>query len=141
MEVWVAHKGGKVLEQVLCEDGVPPRWSTTGAGVKFKQADRQGDLAAELFDPKTGTWSVTPDHEAFLVDFDIGPEKISAAHLMKTLEARMILAGYDQLDGLVKQEALMLGIPPVELATAIVANAQAALDVEVNRRRIKKGKV
>lgn len=141
MEFWVAHKKGKVIEQVLCEDGVAPMWSADAEGAKFTQADRQGDLAAEVFDPKTGTWSANPDHEAFLADFDIGPEKISAAHLMKTLEARMILAGYDQLDGLVKQEALMLGIPPVELATAIVANAQAALDVEINRRRIKKGKI
>jgi hypothetical protein len=138
MEVWISYKDGKVAEQVLCEDGKEPIFSTSDKDSSFVKADRQGDLASEIFDPATGTWSEDPNHAAFIVDFDLGKTFIENSHIEKSIEAKLIIAGYE-FEGLLTREAAMLGIPVLELAQEVRQKAMTEEDKEIERRRIKAG--
>jgi hypothetical protein len=62
MEYWLSHKSGRVIEQVLCEDGDAPRWSDDSKRCTKVQVERHGDLLAETFDAETLTWSPSTDH-------------------------------------------------------------------------------
>lgn len=138
MEVWLAIKKGRVVEQVLCEDGVPPIFSVKGRGVTVEQAPRVGDLAAELFDLDTKKWVENPDHAAFIVDFDAGEAHIGRVHIEKAIEAKLIKAGL-QFDGLLSKEAELLGIPVADLAEKVLAKAKAGEEKELHRMKIKNG--
>lgn len=56
MQYWLAYKGGRVVEQILCEDGDKPVWSTDAKYSQRFQVERHGDLLAETFNPKTAAW-------------------------------------------------------------------------------------
>jgi len=60
MEHWLSHKNGRVIEQVLCEDGEKPRWSDDSKRATKVQVARHGDLLAETFDVETLSWSLCP---------------------------------------------------------------------------------
>ena len=62
MEHWLSHTNGRVIEQVLCEDGKAPRWSQDSDDADKVQVARHGDLLAELFDVETLSWSPCPTH-------------------------------------------------------------------------------
>jgi hypothetical protein len=62
MEYWLSHKNGRVIEQVLCEDGETPIWSADSDDADKVQVERHGDMLAETFDVETLEWSLCPDH-------------------------------------------------------------------------------
>lgn len=62
MEYWLAHKNGRVIEQVLCEEGQEPIWSTESASAIKARIDRHGDLLAEIFDPASSSWSASSEY-------------------------------------------------------------------------------
>lgn len=62
MEYWLSHKSGRVIEQVLCDDGEAPRWSEDSKRSTKVQVERHGDLLAEMFDAETLAWSPSVDH-------------------------------------------------------------------------------
>lgn len=62
MEYWLSHKDGKIVEQILCDEGVEPRWSPDSADAVKVQVAHHGDALAELFDPDTLSWSPCPVH-------------------------------------------------------------------------------
>lgn len=56
MEHWLSHTNGRVIEQVLCEDGEEPRWSHDSDDADKVQVERHGDLLTETFDVETASW-------------------------------------------------------------------------------------
>ena len=62
MEHWLSHINGRVIEQILCEDGDALRWSEDSDDADKVQVERHGDLLAELFDAETLGWSLCPAH-------------------------------------------------------------------------------
>lgn len=76
MEYWLAHRTGKVVEQIFVEDGQTPRWSTDSSGASKVKVDRHGDLQAEVFDRTTLTWS---------------PSVANAARLLRQERNRLLL--------------------------------------------------
>jgi hypothetical protein len=138
METWIAYKNGRVVEQVLCEDGEPPRWSTDAKGAKRILAPRPGDLAAEIFDQKTGDWKANPVHAGFLADFDAGPEHKAKAHLQKVMEAKLLQVGI-AVEGLLSKESQLIGLSVEELAASVLAHNAEFEEAEISRRKTKKG--
>lgn len=62
MKYWLSHKDGKIIEQVLCEDGEDPLWSDDSEGATLVEVERHGDALAEVLDTKTKTWSKSVPH-------------------------------------------------------------------------------
>lgn len=136
MAVWIALKDGKVAEQILTEEGQDPMFSVDAEGAEFFEVDRVGDLAAELFDKDTGGWVDNPEHVAIIADIDAGAEHIAMVHIMKAMEARLILAGVPT-EGLLAAEAERFGLDLVELARTVADKAAETVDKEMARREAK----
>jgi hypothetical protein len=134
MKVWIVIKDGRIIEQVLGE----PRFSVETEDAVIVQAPRLGDLASELFDLETKDWIPNPDHAAFIVDFDLGPDHKAKAHLQKVMEAKLLQAGIE-IDGLLKKESETLGVNIEALAGEVLAHNAKFEVIEISRREIKKG--
>lgn len=137
MEYWVAHKNGKVLEQIEIEKGEEKRWSTDENATRV-QVSRPGCLSSELFDADTSSWIPNPEYAAFEVDFNLGPEHKAKAHMQKVMEAKLLQIGLE-VDGLLKKESEAIGVPLQELADTVLARNEVFEQTEISRREIKKG--
>lgn len=62
MEYWIAIKAGRVVEQILCEDGGKPTWSKDSAKTQRIRVERHGDLIAETFNSETAAWEPSPEY-------------------------------------------------------------------------------
>lgn len=62
MKYWIAYKDGRVVEQILCEDGGKPVWSTDARAAQKFEVDRHGDLIAERFNADAGAWEPSPEY-------------------------------------------------------------------------------
>lgn len=62
MEYWLAHRTGKVVEQILVEDGQTPFWSEDSKGARKIKVERHGDLVSEVFDLETLGWSPSVEY-------------------------------------------------------------------------------
>lgn len=71
-------------------------------------------------------------------DADAGPQAIAAAHARKSVEASLIIAGYD-FDGLVRAEAALRGVSELELAHTIKERSDEAVVRELERISLKNG--
>lgn len=89
----------------------------------------------EAHDPHTG--KIVCD-EAAKADHDAGPKAISAAHAIKAIEARLILAGLP-INGMILAEAELLGVSTLSLAEAICAKSEPLYEGELTRIAIKNG--
>ena len=68
MEHWLSHKNGRVIEQVLCEDGEKPRWSDDSKRATKVQVARHGCLLTETFDVETALWEPSVAYAAQRVE-------------------------------------------------------------------------
>lgn len=87
------------------------------------------------FQAHNETGEMVIDH-AGLADATAGAEHIAFAHLVKSVEARMILSGI-AVQGLLTAEAEALGIGVEDLAAQVQAKADAFVQAEIARRLAK----
>ena len=137
MATWVSiNAEGKIVEQIIVEEGEDPRWSTDSEGLEKVQLSELADLSEKVLDPETKSWKHNPEFPSQQADFNAGREHIKLVHAIKLVQAIEMLG----LPTLVELEADELGIDPLELAQQIVDNSQDMLALELNRRQVKKGK-
>jgi hypothetical protein len=105
-------------------------------GRRFAKVPRELDLLVERWDFERCAIVPVVEGELARIDqahlADHGPLSIALAHIEKRIEARLILTGV-QIDGMVAAEARETGQDATALARAIVAAADRARSVELER--------
>lgn len=81
-----------------------------------------------------GQWVV---NAAYVADSQVPVGHIQKAHALKTLEASMILSGYDLSHGILAQEAQLRGITLMEMAQIVRDRSNEFLSLEIGRMSTK----
>lgn len=142
--VAVIDAGGRPIEQVFIPEDEPndlwlQHYATRAPDRREVEVDRWAAPGEHWID---GQWQVA-DHDAVVAAIDAahladhGLEALARAHATKATEARLILAGV-AVNGWVAAEARLTGEDMTTLAERIVAKDQAALEIEMERRRAKR---
>lgn len=88
-------------------------------------------LAGEHWDAQSAAF--VTDNEV-LADFEVPADHIALAHIIKTVEASLILSGATLTHGLLAEESAETGVTVADLAAAVAAHTAAFRDTERQRR-------
>jgi hypothetical protein len=76
-------------------------------------------------------------NDELYADRTVSETHLKDVHLLKAMEAVLVLSGYELTCGLLKQEADTTGLPIADIAATVYSYYQTTLDVERDRRVLK----
>lgn len=85
----------------------------------------------ERWDKEAGEWVVDKELAA---NHSAGPEHVRTMHILKTVEAQLILAGYGEAAVNLNAEAEQRGITPTDLARIVTEKSAPTLALELKRQ-------